>query len=86
FQDTASISDPIATRQLLNIVNSRDVTQIRSLKGVGAKKAEAIVNALFEMNEGDQENLITDLRQLGALPGVGVKSVENMLVGLGVAA
>lgn len=86
FQDTTSTNDPIATRQLLDIVNSRDVTQIRSLKGVGAKKAEAIVNALFEMNEGDQENLITDLRQLGALPGVGVKSVENMLVGLGVAA
>lgn len=85
FQDAASTKDPNATRQLLEIVNSRDVTQIRSLKGVGAKKAEAIVNALFEMNEGDQENLITDLRQLGALPGVGVKSVENMLVGLGVA-
>lgn len=85
FQDAASTKDPNAKRQLLEIVNSRDVTQIRSLKGVGAKKAEAIVNALFEMNEGDQENLITDLRQLGALPGFGVKSVETMLVGLGVA-
>jgi DNA uptake protein ComE-like DNA-binding protein len=71
------------TNELLRIINSRDSTQIKLLKGVGAKKAEAIVSSLFDMDASDDSNLITDLEQLGALKGVGWKTVENMRVGLG---
>lgn len=84
FRDDTS--DPAAqtprTQNLLRIINTRDLNQIRLLKGVGAKKAEAIVNCLCEMDEGDEGRLITDLEQLGALRGVGVKTVENMRVGI----
>ncbi|KAF2083326.1 kinesin-domain-containing protein [Saccharata proteae CBS 121410] len=72
------------TEKLLHIINTRDLAQIRLLKGVGAKKAEAIVNCLCELDEGEAEaKPITDLDQLGGLKGVGLKSVENMRAGLG---
>lgn len=70
------------TQHLLTIINSRDVSQIRALKGVGAKKAEAIVSSLCEMDDGEEETFISDLQQLGGLRGVGSKTVENMRVGL----
>ncbi|OMP81507.1 Kinesin-like protein KIF22 [Diplodia seriata] len=71
------------TRRLLDIINTREVSQIRLLKGVGAKKAEAIVNSLCEMDgSGADDWLITDLEQLGGLKGVGLKTVENMRAGL----
>ncbi|KAF2147452.1 uncharacterized protein K452DRAFT_293866 [Aplosporella prunicola CBS 121167] len=78
------------TQRLLHIINTRDLAQIKLLKGVGAKKAEAIVNCLCEMDgavgaDQSEERLITDLEQLGGLKGVGFKSVENMRLGLGVA-
>lgn len=66
------------TSHLLQVINSRDVAQIKGLKGVGAKRAEAIVGALFEMDADD----LTDLTQLGALKGVGSKTVENMRAGV----
>ena len=34
------------TKQLLHIINTRDLAQIRLLRGVGAKKAEAIIEAM----------------------------------------
>lgn len=67
------------TKSLLRIINSRDVSQIRLLKGVGAKKAEAIVNCLCEL---DDEAAVRDLGQLGRLRGVGLKGVEKMREGL----
>lgn len=71
------------TQHLLSIINSRDVSQIRALKGVGAKKAEAIVSSLCEMDEGEDSGaFISDLQQLGGLKGVGSKTVENMRIGL----
>ncbi|KAK3079002.1 hypothetical protein LTS18_005987, partial [Coniosporium uncinatum] len=74
------------TRHLLHIINSRDVAQIRLLKGVGAKKAQAIVDCLCEtQDDGDElaeEAVVTDLVQLGRLRGVGVKTVENMRGGI----
>lgn len=70
------------TQNLLRIINTRDLAQIRLLKGVGAKKAEAIVNCLCETDEGEEGRRITDLEQLGALRGVGVKTVENMRIGI----
>jgi DNA uptake protein ComE-like DNA-binding protein len=75
------------TKQLLQIINSRDIAQIKLLKGVGMKKAESIVNSLFDMASIEEEGrLITDLEALGALKGVGWKTVENMRAGLGAAA
>lgn len=68
------------TTRLLSIINTRDVTQIKALKGVGAKKADAIVSCLFDM--ADEE--IRDLGALAGLKGVGGKSVESWRVGLGV--
>ena len=71
------------TRQLLDIVNSRDIKQIRLLKGVGAKKAEAIIEALRASEEDeDKVRAVSNLRELGQLRGVGAKTVENMRLGL----
>jgi DNA uptake protein ComE-like DNA-binding protein len=74
------------TKHLLRIINTRDVSQIRALKGVGAKKAETIVSCLCEMDDDENGALITDLVQLGGLKGVGSKTVENMRAGLGLVA
>jgi hypothetical protein len=52
------------TKQLLHIINSKDVSQIKLLKGVGAKKAEAIVNCLCELEDDAR---VTSLGQLGKM-------------------
>lgn len=79
------------TARLLSIVNSRDVSQIKLLKGVGAKKAEAIVDCLCEMDHqlesadyagGETQAQVKSLAQLGRLKGVGLKTVQNMRAGL----
>ncbi|KAF2012140.1 kinesin-domain-containing protein [Aaosphaeria arxii CBS 175.79] len=91
FRDTAEVSDLSAagpdcqqtprTTHLLKIINSRDVNQIKALKGVGNKKADAIVNCLVEMEAAE----VHDLESLAMLKGVGGRTVENMRVGLTVA-
>ncbi|KAF2271669.1 kinesin-domain-containing protein [Westerdykella ornata] len=68
------------TAHLLKIINSRDVSQIKALKGVGAKKADAIVSCLVEME--DEE--VRDLEGLAMLKGVGGRTVENMRLGLSI--
>jgi DNA uptake protein ComE-like DNA-binding protein/predicted DNA-binding protein len=68
------------TSHLLKIINSRDVNQIKALKGVGSKKADAIVNCLVEMDNAE----VQDLASLAMLKGVSGKTVENMRMGLGV--
>jgi DNA uptake protein ComE-like DNA-binding protein len=65
------------TAHVLKIINTRDVNQIKALKGVGAKKADGIVNCLFEMDDAE----ILDLESLAMLKGVGGKTVENMRLG-----
>ncbi|TKA52388.1 hypothetical protein B0A55_13056 [Friedmanniomyces simplex] len=49
---SALVEQTPRTRHLLNIINTKDVSQIKLLKGVGAKKAEAIVNCLCDLDEG----------------------------------
>lgn len=75
------------TKHILNVINTRDVSQIRLLRGVGAKKAEMIVNCLCEMDEdgndqqgerGVRPGLLRDLSELSQLKGVGMKGVERM--------
>ncbi|GAB7346658.1 hypothetical protein MBLNU459_g1788t1 [Dothideomycetes sp. NU459] len=78
------------TQHILKIINTRDVAQIRLLRGVGAKKAETIVNCLCEMAEEEEEEsaerssigIIKDLGELGRLKGVGAKGVERMREGV----
>ena len=65
------------SKHILRIINSRDVAQIRLLKGVGAKKAEMIVNALCEMDDE-----VRHVGELGRLKGVGSKGLERMREGL----
>ena len=68
------------TKHLLQIINTKDVSQIKLLKGVGAKKAELIVNSICDLEEDAR---IESLGQLGKLKGVGIRTVENMRTGLG---
>ena len=68
---------PSTSAANIDIINTKDVSRIKLLKGVGAKKAEAIVNGLCDLDD-----TITSLNQLGKLKGVGVKTVENMRAGL----
>ena len=72
------------TKHLLSIINSRDVDQIRCLKGVGSKKAEAIVEALCLTNEEEFQFSTANIQSLGQLSrlrGVGQKTVENWRTG-----
>ncbi|KAK6440624.1 hypothetical protein LTR95_003156 [Oleoguttula sp. CCFEE 5521] len=73
------------TTRLLEIINTRDVAQIRLLKGVGAKRAEAIVGALCDMEIGPKEEgvRVGSLQELSRLRGVGAKLVEGMRGGCG---
>jgi hypothetical protein len=71
------------TKHLLAVINSRDVSQIKLLKGVGAKRAEAIANCLCDLDvEGISS--VESLGELGRIKGVGGRMVENMRLGLGV--
>lgn len=80
--DSAEPQTP-RTRQLLEIVNGRDIAQIRLLKGVGVRKAEAIVEALCAAEGSDEEvGRIHNLEQLGRLRGVSTKTVQAMRSGL----
>ena len=88
MQDSSGIKDfeesqTPRTKQLLEIINRRDKGQIRALKGVGVKKAEAIVEALDAGEEGNREaRVIRNLEQLRRLHGVSTKTVEAMRLGL----
>ncbi|KAF1931561.1 kinesin-domain-containing protein [Didymella exigua CBS 183.55] len=78
LESTTSGEQTPRTSHLLKIINSRDVNQIKALKGVGSKKADAIVNCLMEMDNAE----VQDLASLAMLKGVSGKTVENMRMGL----
>lgn len=65
------------TEQLLAVVNSRDIGQIKALHGVGAKKARDLVE--FLEDEGRE---IQSLGQLRMVPGMGGRAVERALEGM----
>ncbi|KAK5115514.1 hypothetical protein LTR62_001173 [Meristemomyces frigidus] len=93
-EDSSSSEDELATalseqtprtKHILRIINTKDVSQIKLLKGVGPKKAEMIVNCLCDLDE-DAEASAGQLRSLGELErlrGVGGKLVEGMRLGVG---
>ena len=71
------------TTHILSVINSRNVNDIKLLRGIGAKKAEAIIDRMCERdNARDAKNehltQIRSLAELGKLKGVGMKTVENM--------
>ncbi|OTA06041.1 kinesin-like protein [Trichoderma parareesei] len=69
------------TQKLLDVVNSRDATQIRGLVGFGVKKAQDLVNYLEHANsEGGGE--IEKLSQLRTIPGMGGRTVDRAYEGL----
>jgi hypothetical protein len=88
--------EPISPRSsyLLAVINSRDINQIKLLKGVGVKKAEAIVDCLCELdhrvdNRDQTVNeahgsyaVITNLLELEQLKGVGPRTLQNMRNGV----
>jgi hypothetical protein len=75
-----SVEQTPRTKHLLAIINSRDVSQIKLLKGVGAKRAEAIANCLCDLDMGEEG--VASLGELGRIKGVGGRMVENMRLGL----
>ncbi|ROV90960.1 hypothetical protein VSDG_07737 [Cytospora chrysosperma] len=72
--------DDPRTRQLLDIVNSRDVDLIKSLHGFGAKKARDLVDGLDAAGDARVESLA----QLGMIRGMGERIVERAWEGLAV--
>lgn len=75
------------TIHLLSTINSRDVNQIKLLKGVGVKKAEAIVDCLCEMDqkldEGEEAHTqVKNILELSKLKGVGARTVQSMRTGV----
>ncbi|CCT67364.1 related to chromokinesin Xkid [Fusarium fujikuroi] len=70
------------TQHLLDIVNSRDLDQIRSLVGFGAKKARDLVDYLELVNDDEAGGRIDSLAQLRTVPGMGSRTVERAYDGL----
>lgn len=69
------------TQNLLDIVNSRDLDQIRGLVGFGAKKARDLIDYLELVSEEDGGR-IESLAQLRTVPGMGSRTVERAYGGL----
>ena len=69
-------------QQLLDIVNSRDVVQIKGLSGFGAKKARDLVDYLDLNAENVDGGRIETLSQLRSVPGMGSRTLEKAYEGL----
>ncbi|KAK3492040.1 uncharacterized protein B0T23DRAFT_316743 [Neurospora hispaniola] len=72
------------TKQLLDIVNSRDTELIKSLSGFGQKRAQDLVDHLDDTQ--GPSGKVRSLGELTTVPGVGVRTVERAYEGLAVAA
>ena len=64
------------TAHILRIINSRDISQIRALHGVGAKKAESIVRCLCEMDDNQRE----DNDRVTKAGGYSNNGIDNVLI------
>ena len=80
--DPLAQTDPVAitprTQHLIDIINTRDVSQIKSLNGLGAKRAEGIVEYLNSQLEAEGDAEIRCWHDLSRLKGVGKKTLESM--------
>ena len=70
------------TQQLLDIVNSRDLIQIRGLVGFGAKKAQDLVNYLELVGADEDGGSIESITQLRSVPGLSGRTVDRAYGGL----
>lgn len=70
------------TRYLLDIVNTRDVSKIMTLSGLGAKKAEGIVEFLNDDDAAEGGLSLRSWADLTRLRGVGKKTLETMREGV----
>ncbi|KAI1770113.1 kinesin-domain-containing protein [Hypoxylon cercidicola] len=73
--------DGALSQNLLDIVNSRDVSMIMTLQGFGPKKARDLVDYLELISEEDGGR-IDSLAQLRAVPGMGGRTVDRAYEGL----
>lgn len=69
------------TQKLLDVVNSRDATQIRGLVGFGVKKAQDLVDYL-ELASTEGGGAIAKLSELRTIPGMGGRTVDRAYEGL----
>ncbi|KAI1744845.1 kinesin-II 95 kDa subunit [Xylaria scruposa] len=67
---------------LLDIINSRDVSMIMGLQGLGPKKARDLVQYLETQLDEDDSYRIETLAQLRAVPGMGGRTVHRAYEGL----
>ncbi|KEF62855.1 uncharacterized protein A1O9_00828 [Exophiala aquamarina CBS 119918] len=70
------------TQHLLDVINTRNVSQIKSLNGLGAKRAEGIVEYLNSQLEVEGDADLRSWRDLTKLKGVGKKTLESMREGV----
>ncbi|KAK8055207.1 kinesin family member 22 [Apiospora rasikravindrae] len=68
-------------QELLDIINSKDLSAIMSLQGFGPKKARDLVDYLSATKD-EEAGVITSLDQLRAIPGMGGRAVERAYEGL----
>ncbi|KAI1429040.1 P-loop containing nucleoside triphosphate hydrolase protein [Xylaria sp. FL1777] len=74
------IEDGPISQALLDIINSRNLSMIMGLQGLGRKKAHDLVQYLdMQVEDGD---CIKNLVQLRAIPGMGGRTVERAYEGL----
>ncbi|EAA27100.3 hypothetical protein GE21DRAFT_9579 [Neurospora crassa] len=83
-QQSSSQEPSPRTKQLLDIVNSRDTELIKSLSGFGQKRAQDLVDHLDDTQ--GPSGKVRSLGELTTVPGVGVRTVERAYEGLAVAA
>jgi len=80
-QPEAGVITP-RTQHLLDVINTRDVSQIKSLNGLGAKRAEGIVEYLNSQLEAEGDAGLRSWNDLSKLKGVGKKTLESMREGV----
>ena len=69
------------TKHLLDVINTRDIHQIKLLQGVGAKRAGGIISFLADFDDGFE---VSNWKDLTSLKGVGKKTLETMREGVAV--
>ncbi|KAH0845848.1 putative kinesin [Fonsecaea pedrosoi] len=71
------------TQYLLKVINTRDIMKIKTLNGLGAKRAEGIVDYLNEQEgEGVEDVFVRSWNDLAKLRGIGKKTLETMREGV----
>jgi hypothetical protein len=86
----ASSPDPLGdsdtslhAQQILDIINTRDIRQMTSLPGLGAKRAEGIVSTLLEWDDQYGRHIeVSSWKQLSSIKGLGAKTLEAMRSGV----